>query len=136
MIQGSPEYRRAVLAQLLARKKAASRDGQTISNATKVKDESFNSSAQTQQEWGELKIRDFAQTIEQKRHYAEKSFRFMIWYVVITGALIFIMLILSGCGLSIPSWPLSAMASTIVAPMALFGWVLRGLFPSNEEVKS
>ena len=83
-------------------------------------------------------IKNLKQNRKQRKKYAQDTFDFMKCYVKIVGLLIFIIIILGGLGIlkNVPSWPLSAMASTIVASMALFGWVLRGLFPLNEEVKS
>ena len=63
--------------------------------------------------------------IEQRKRYAEKSFRFMARYTA------FATLILLANGLKIvdiKSPELVAFMGTISASMVLFGWVLKGLF--------
>ena len=64
-------------------------------------------------------------SIEQRKTYAEKSFRFMAGYTIIAT----IILIVNGLEiLKIEMAPLAAFMGTISASMILFGWVLKGLF--------
>ena len=63
--------------------------------------------------------------IEQRKKYAEKSFRFMARYTMLAT----IVLIANGLKiLKIEATPLVAFMGTISASMVLFGWVLKGLF--------
>ena len=63
--------------------------------------------------------------IEQRKKYAEKSFRFMARYTT------FAVIVLISDGLKIidiKTAGLVAFVGTISASMVLFGWVLKGLF--------
>lgn len=63
--------------------------------------------------------------IEQRKEYAEKSFRFMFRYTI------FATMILIADGLDIfdiGMAPSVALMGTISASMVLFGWVLKGVF--------
>lgn len=63
-----------------------------------------------------------------KEEFSRETFVFMKWYIVIVGV---ILLALVACEIQLQALPLTALIGTIPASMALFGWVLRGLFPSK-----
>ena len=76
-------------------------------------------------------IEDIKLAREERKKYANKAFLFMCIYIAIVGVLIAICVGFSFCFLL--STPLAVLISTIPASMALFGWVLRGLFPTDKK---
>ena len=74
-------------------------------------------------------IKDIQIVREERKKYANNAFGFMCIYVVVVIAIT----IWVSFGLSLPSTPLAVLISTIPASMALFGWVLRGLFPTDKK---
>ena len=73
-------------------------------------------------------IKDIQIAREERKKYAKNAFRFMYIYIGFIVITVWV-----GFGLSIPSAPLAVLISTIPASMALFGWVLRGLFPTDKR---
>ena len=74
-------------------------------------------------------IKDIRIAREERKKYANRAFWFMYLYV----GLVIAITIWVSFGLSLPSTPLAVLISTIPASMALFGWVLRGLFPIDKK---
>ena len=74
-------------------------------------------------------IKDIQIAREERKKYANKAFWFMCIYVVV----VIVIAIGASFSLSLPSAPLAVLIGTVPASMALFGWVLKGLFPTDKR---
>ena len=85
-------------------------------------------------------IKEIQSAREERKKYANKTFRFLCIYIgIVIGVVVVGSLVVGSLDAVrydkdfLESIPLTILIGTIPASMALFGWVLKGLFPIDKN---